>query len=181
MDKKAIRARMRTERKALASEVRKASDAAISRELCARVEKGVLRAPFAVYLASSDEIDLKDFISFILERGEKVASPRWNGEAYDLAVLEGIDDSCLRVGPMSIKEPAEAKIVSPSEVMTWIVPGLAFSPDGGRLGYGGGWYDRFLADKAPSAVTIGVARPFQKVADLPLEPHDIPLNEVIFL
>ena len=181
MDKKAIRARMRTERKALASEVRKASDAAISRELCARVEKGVLRAPFAVYLASPDEIDLKDFISFLLERGEKVVSPRWNGEAYDLAVLEGIDDSCLRVGPMSIKEPAEAKSVPPSEVMTWIVPGLAFSPEGGRLGYGGGWYDRFLADKAPSAVTIGVARPFQKVADLPLEPHDIKLNDVIFL
>lgn len=179
MDKKAIRARMRTERKALASEVRKASDAAISRELCARVEKGVLRAPFAVYLASPDEIDLKDFISFLLERGEKVVSPRWNGEAYDLAVLEGIDDSCLRVGPMSIKEPAEAKIVPPSEVMTWIVPGLAFSPDGGRLGYGGGWYDRFLADKAPSAVTIGVARPFQRVAELPIEPHDIRLDEVI--
>lgn len=181
MDKKAIRARMRTERKALASEVRKASDAAISRELCARVEKGVLRAPFAVYLASPDEIDLKDFISFLLERGEKVVSPRWNGEAYDLAVLEGIDDSCLRVGPMSIKEPAEAKIVPPSEVMTWIVPGLAFLPDGGRLGYGGGWYDRFLADKAPSAVTIGVARPFQRVAELPIEPHDIRLDEVISL
>lgn len=181
MDKKAIRARMRTERKALASEVRKASDAAISRELCARVEKGVLRAPFAVYLASPDEIDLKDFISFLLERGEKVAAPRWNGEAYDLAVLEGIDDSCLRVGPMSIKEPAEAKIVPPSEVMTWIVPGLAFSPDGGRLGYGGGWYDRFLFAKAPSAVAIGVARPFQRVAELPIEPHDIRLDEVISL
>ena len=181
MDKKAIRARMRTERKALASEVRKASDAAISRELCARVEKGALRAPFAVYLASADEIDLAPFLSFLLKRGEKVVSPRWNGAAYDLAVLDGLDDSSLRVGPMSIKEPAEAKIVSSSEVMTWIVPGLAFSPEGGRLGYGGGWYDRFLADKAPSAVTIGVARPFQKVAHLPLEPHDICLNDVIFL
>ena len=181
MDKKAIRARMRTERKALASEVRKASDATISRELCARVEKGVLRAPFAVYLASPDEIDLAPFLRFLLQRGEKVVSPRWNGEAYDLAVLEGIDDSCLRVGPMSIKEPAEAKIVPPSEVMTWIVPGLAFSPDGGRLGYGGGWYDRFLSAKAPSAVAIGVARPFQKVDDLPLEPHDVRLDDVLFL
>ena len=172
---------MRAKRKSMAPGARESSDAAISLELCARVERGELRAPFAVYLASPDEIDLKDFISFLLERGEKVVSPRWNGEAYDLAVLEGIDDSCLRVGPMSIKEPAEAKIVPPLEVMTWIVPGLAFSPDGGRLGYGGGWYDRFLSAKAPSAVAIGVARPFQKVDDLPLEPHDVRLDDVVFL
>lgn len=164
----------------MASEVRKASDAAISRALCARVERGELRAPFAVYLASIDEIDLTSFISFLLERGEKVVAPRWNGEVYDLAVLAGLNDSSLRIGPMSIKEPAGADFMHPAEVATWIVPGLAFSADGGRLGYGGGWYDRFLSQKASSAVALGVARPFQEVSRVPLEKHDIRLDEVIF-
>ena len=48
-------------------------------------------------------------------------------------------------GPMNILEPAEADIVKPADVEVWVIPGLAFTKDGKRLGYGGGWYDRLLA------------------------------------
>ena len=61
----------------------------------------------------------------------------------------------------------------------WVVPGLAFTRKGARLGYGGGWYDRFLAAADPSAVLLGVAYPFQMVEELPSEPHDIRLTDVV--
>ena len=48
-------------------------------------------------------------------------------------------------GPMNILEPAEADIVKPADVEVWVIPGLAFTKDGKRLGYGDGWYDRLLA------------------------------------
>ena len=75
--------------------------------------------------------------------------------------------------------PAEAEIVRPQDVSVWIVPGLAFTEDGKRLGYGGGWYDRLLAATAGNALKIGVAHAFQLVDDLPSEQHDILLDRVV--
>ena len=127
----------------------------------------------AVYLASPDEIDLSDFILALLDRGAAVVSPRWNGETYKLARLRSLSGKDLRRGPMNILEPARAEIVRPSEVAVWTVPGLAFTRDGKRLGYGGGWYDRLLAYARSDSVKVGVAHLFQIVEDLPHEPHDV--------
>ena len=108
-----------------------------------------------------------------------VVASRWNGETYELAVLKGLGARHLRRGPMGIMEPVDAEIVPPEKVCAWIVPGLAFTRDGRRLGYGGGWYDRFLAAASKDSVKLGVAYSFQIVEDLPAEPHDIPLTAVV--
>jgi 5-formyltetrahydrofolate cyclo-ligase len=60
-----------------------------------------------------------------------------------------------------------------------IVPGLAFTPHGDRLGHGGGWYDRFLAGRRPECRTIGVGFVEQIVDTLPVEDHDIRLDHVV--
>lgn len=135
--------------------------------------------PVAVYLASSEEIDLTEFIRKILDCGVKVVAPRWNGTCYDLAAVKGLGAEHLRQGPMGIMEPAEDEFVPPEQVEAWIVPGLAFTRDGARLGYGGGWYDRFLSAAPRSALTVGVAHSFQVVDSLPTEPHDIMLRHVV--
>jgi 5-formyltetrahydrofolate cyclo-ligase len=66
---------------------------------------------------------------------------------------------------------------------TWpdvvLVPGLAFTTTGGRLGQGGGWYDRFLADVRPECTTIGVCFAEQVVDELPIEPHDVAVDIVV--
>ena len=166
---------MRERRRALTPEDRTAA----SEIVCAKLAALNLRSPIAVYLASSQEIDLSPFIRKMLESGAKVVAPRWNGETYELAVLNGLDEAHLRQGQMGILEPAEAEIVSPKEVEIWLVPGLAFTRNGKRLGYGGGWYDRLLADAPKASLKIGIAHAFQVVDDLPSEPHDILLSGIV--
>ena len=174
-DKGEIRRMMRERRRVLTLEER----AAASQSVCAKLAALNSRSLLAVYLASPQEIDLSSFIRKMLTTGVKVVAPRWNGETYELAVLRGLGETCLRKGPMGILEPTEAEIVSPKEVEVWLVPGLAFTRDGKRLGYGGGWYDRLLAEAPKDARKIGIAHAFQVVDDLPSEPHDIRLTEVI--
>ena len=184
-DKNEIRAAMKARRKALTPEERKAASEIICAKLAADSDIGLRvdpldgGSPIAVYLASPQEIDLSPFIRKMLERGVKVVAPRRNGETYELAVLKGLDDAHLRQGPMGILEPVEAEIVSPKEVGVWLVPGLAFTRNGKRLGYGGGWYDRLLAEAPKDAWKIGIAHAFQIVDDLPSESHDILLSKVI--
>lgn len=60
-----------------------------------------------------------------------------------------------------------------------LVPGLAFTADGERLGQGGGWYDRFLTDVRSDCVAIGVGFHEQILAGLPTEPHDVRLDGVV--
>ena len=180
-----FRREMRARRKALSSAERAAASAVICEKLARHVGLGEcmdpleIGSPIAVYLASPDEIDLGAYIERVLSYGSKVVAPRWNGETYELAVLKGLDEQHLRRGPMGIMEPVDAEIVSAKEVYGWIVPGLAFTQDGRRLGYGGGWYDRLLADAPKDAVKLGVAYSFQVVDDLPAEPHDIMLMGVV--
>jgi 5-formyltetrahydrofolate cyclo-ligase len=67
----------------------------------------------------------------------------------------------------------------PTSVDVVIVPGVAFTPDGARLGQGGGWYDRFLASVRPDCTSIGVGFDPQLVDVLPTEPHDIRLDSIV--
>ena len=166
---------MRERRKALTPEERTAA----SEVICAKLVALQLKSPIAVYLASTQEIDLSPVIRKMLAMGVKVVAPRWNGETYELAVLKGLDEAHLCKGPMGILEPAEAEIVSPKEAEIWLVPGLAFTRNGKRLGYGGGWYDRLLTDAPKGSLKLGIAHAFQVVDDLPSESHDILLSKVV--
>ncbi len=60
-----------------------------------------------------------------------------------------------------------------------VLPGLAFTADGARLGQGGGWYDRLLAQVRPDCVTIGVCFAEQLVDHVPSEPHDVDVDVVV--
>jgi len=165
----------------LSDDERNEASAAVCAKLAARADVRATpeESPVAVYLALPDEIDLGAYIGQMLRLGRRVVAPRWNGETYELAVLKGLGPQCLQRGPMGIMEPVDAEVVSPREVFAWIVPGLAFTRSGRRLGYGGGWYDRFLSDAPKDAVKLGVAYSFQIVEDLPAESHDIPLTAVV--
>ena len=182
MDKREIRKTMKARRRALTPARRAALSAAICRELLARDDVRAAmaaRQTFAVYLASPEEVDLSGLIARLWAADCPVAVPAWRDGTYVLARYAC--DTALVAGPMGIREPSAAGDPPGDslEPAVWIVPGLAFTAKGARLGYGGGWYDRFLSAAAPGAVAIGVAYPFQIVAELPVEPHDIALTAVV--
>lgn len=88
-------------------------------------------------------------------------------------------------GRMGILEPdpARSPAVSPLEIDLVLVPGLGFTLDGGRLGFGGGFYDRFLEKLGPQIPTVAACLSCQmlSVEQLPLEAHDIPIQRVLHL
>lgn len=174
-DEKALwRGEMRRRRKGVPPEAR----ARASRDVCAQLAARTLGGVVAVYLAGPDEIDLSAFVEAALGRGVCLLAPRWTGETYALAELRGLSPDCLRAGPHGILEPVDASsdVARPT---AWLVPGLAFTHDGRRLGYGGGWYDRLLASADAQTPKLGIAYSFQVVDDLPSEPHDIRLTGLV--
>lgn len=180
--KKSLRDDMRIRRRAMTAAEKSAADATICENLAARddvAERIAAGSPVAVYLASREEIDIDRFVMHLIGRGADVVAPRWNGVAYELARLKGLGGTSLRRGPMGIREPAEAEIVSPGAVRVWVVPGLAFDKNGARLGYGGGWYDRLLSAAPHGAAMIGIAYRFQIVDAVHSEPHDIPMTDIV--
>lgn len=182
-DRKAeLRAEMRRRRHGVAPSAR----AQAAQRICARLLDLPLGDAVAVYLSGADEIDLTAFIAAALARGTRLLAPRWTGETYELADLKGLTPDCLRVGPHGIREPREPSAAGDGRGQAlaavpsaWLVPGLAFTRAGHRLGYGGGWYDRLLAAAAPQARLLGIAYSFQVVGDLPTEPHDVRLSGLV--
>jgi 5-formyltetrahydrofolate cyclo-ligase len=83
---------------------------------------------------------------------------------------------CAATGRLAAVPEAD---VEPSWPDVVIVPGLAFTAAGDRLGQGGGWYDRFLSAVRPDCVSIGVCFAEQVVAALPVEVHDVTVDHVV--
>ena len=75
--------------------------------------------------------------------------------------------------------PEDDPSPDPAMIDVMVVPGIAFTARGDRLGQGGGWYDRFLSQVRSECVTIGVCFEPQIVDDLPTEPHDVALDIVV--
>ena len=88
----------------------------------------------------------------------------------------------LEVGEFNILtvKPELRKFIEPARIEVVIVPGAAFDLSGGRLGLGGGYYDRFLP-LAVNAKKIALAYDFQLVDALPTEPHDTKINFILTL
>jgi 5-formyltetrahydrofolate cyclo-ligase len=94
----------------------------------------------------------------------------WCAEHGLAAFRPDVDGPDLRVAPGDV-DPATLDVV--------VVPGLGFTPDGRRIGQGGGHYDRFLPRLRPGCLTIGAAFAEQIVADLPVEAHDADVDAVV--
>lgn len=83
----------------------------------------------------------------------------------------------LEPGAMGIPAPkASLPCLPPDQVELMLVPGLAFTRSGKRLGYGGGYYDRYLPLLSPRALVLAPALPEQIVPDLPTDAHDVPIR-----
>jgi 5-formyltetrahydrofolate cyclo-ligase len=107
--------------------------------------------------------------------------PRVARGQMEFVAVESLEDLTTSPWHPQIREHslANARVISPSEIAAILIPGLAFTNDGHRLGRGGGYYDRYLAALPATAIKIGVCFAFQLVSALPTEPHDARMNCVV--
>ena len=90
------------------------------------------------------------------------------------------DPATMRRGAFGIDEPGPGAVeCPPSEIDIVVVPGVAFTAAGDRLGRGRGYYDRYLSQRGMRAVRVGVCYAHQLVAVLPVEPHDVRMACVV--
>ena len=87
-------------------------------------------------------------------------------------------DNLIPSGKFRIPEPIEIMKVAYKNIDSVLVPGIAFDKEGSRIGYGLGYYDKFLA-KVPKAVKIGLCFDFQIVDKVPREEHDVPVDFIV--
>ena len=132
------------------------------------------------YYPLPDEVDIRQLLDELVAGGKTVLLPRVTGdETMELRVYTGPEG--LSGGAFHILEPVGELFTDYASVDIILVPGLAFDALGHRLGRGRGYYDRFLITSgiAESGKTIGICFDFQKVAEVPVDEYDIPLDEVI--
>ena len=122
------------------------------------------------------EVDTVAMIEYVLKVGVRIALPKVvcdNLLFLEIKSLEDVEKSSI--GLMEPKYYCEV-VDEPNAIM--IIPGAAFDRTGNRIGYGGGYYDRFLA-KEPNHKKIALAYDFQIYDILPMEKHDIKVDEII--
>jgi 5-formyltetrahydrofolate cyclo-ligase len=135
-----------------------------------------------IYVNFRSEVETLELIKKCINRDIRVAVPLVDASAVRMIPLLIKDpEQDLVPGYYNIPEPDPKKSLrlEPGEIDAAVIPGSVFDIHGGRLGYGGGYYDRFLLNDAPQAKRIGLAFELQVVDKVPLEPHDQPLDILI--
>lgn len=132
----------------------------------------------ALFAPMHDEPDV-ELLWKKIRAGKKTAIyPRIDGDRLSWFTVS--EPRELAVSRWDLREPSTyASQIAISEIDFMLVPGIAFSSSGERLGRGGGFYDRALADDTFRALKIGVCFDLQRVEELPVESHDCPMDIVV--
>lgn len=129
------------------------------------------------YLPYNQEVRTVPMLERALKDGKKVAVPKVYGEEMKFLYLD--DLNAVAKGYAGIPEPIADEPVAHDETALVLMPGLAFDPQGHRIGYGGGFYDKFLAAE-PNHPTLALCYEFQMLPKLDVEDHDIPVDTVLW-
>ena len=176
MDKKELRRSIRERKRAMTEE-----------EIVSRSEKlGVLFAQSEAYknaktiygyLPYNQEVRTVPMLEQALKDGKKVAVPKVYGDEMKFLYLDDLTQ--VEKGYAAIPEPIADGPVADDDTALVLMPGLAFDPAGHRIGYGGGFYDKFLAAE-PNHPTLALCYEFQMLPELHTEEHDIPVDTVLW-
>ena len=133
-----------------------------------------------VFLSFGSEVLTDDLLRWGWEAGKRMVIPLCRPEDRRLTTCLLCGFAELEAGHYGIREPkAEiVRTVPREEIDAVLVPAVAFDRRGYRVGYGGGYYDRFLPE-VPRAARIGVAFSRQIVAEIPADSHDVPADRIV--
>ena len=129
------------------------------------------------YLSYNQEVRTVPMLEQALRDGKRVAVPKVYGDEMKFLYLD--DLTKVSKGYAGIPEPIADGPVADDTTALVLMPGLAFDPQGHRIGYGGGFYDKFLAAE-PNHPTLALCYEFQMLPVLDTEEHDIPVDTVLW-
>ena len=176
MDKKALRRSIGALKKTMTEEQIRQKSARLTE---AFLETDYYRNARCIYgyLPYNQEVRTVPLLEQALKDGKRVAVPKVYGEEMRFLYIE--DMSGIAPGSYGIPEPvADDPVANDPEALV-LMPGLAFDPKGNRMGYGGGFYDRFL-EAEPLHPTVALCYDFQMLPHLETEEHDIPVDLVLW-
>lgn len=132
-----------------------------------------------IYMSMENEVDTYGVISKLIRQGMPVGLPR----CYPNGVLRfhQVDElESLMMSPFGVLEPSmDAPVVEPDAHTAIFIPGLAFDAHNNRLGYGGGYYDRYLAAHQTFYGKYFIIFESQRVEEVPCDEWDLPIESVI--
>jgi 5-formyltetrahydrofolate cyclo-ligase len=123
------------------------------------------------------EVETAPLLDRLREAGSRVVLPRVEGR--DVVAVAHAPGAPVAASSFGAMEPAGAEVVDPIEVDVVIVPGVAFDRLGRRVGYGGGFYDRFLGRTRPGVPAVAAAFALQVVAEVPEGPMDRRVDAIV--
>lgn len=173
--RKAERERLIAARIALSVEERLAHAELLEADLDAVVSKIAPRS-ISLYWPFRGEPDLRAWMRRAHESGVRIALPVVLAKGRPLVFREWRPGALLARGVWSIPYPADGK---PLETDVVIAPLVGFDPEGYRLGYGGGFFDRTLAALTPRPVAIGIGHSIAALATIYPQPHDIAMDWIL--
>ena len=176
MNKQELRAWVRQKKRAMTVEEIEARSAALAEKFC---ETDFYRNAKTIYgyLPYNQEVRTVPILQRAIADGKRVAVPKVFGETMEFIWLD--DLNAVEDGYCHIPEPIANEPIADEPSALVLMPGLAFDRNGGRMGYGGGFYDKYLSEH-PGHPTAALCYGFQMMEKLDMEDHDIPVNVVIW-
>lgn len=181
MNKKTLRKYMLEKRSQLSLDEIKNKSQTITKSLLNLEEYNKANFIFT-FISFKDEVNTHEIIKKSLEKNKRIGVPITIPKNKELKVSELMDfDKELELGYYDILTPKEEylKIVPPDIIDLVLVPGLVFDRQGYRVGYGGGYYDRFFNSLDEDVLKIGICYDIQIQAKVPRGSYDIPVNYIL--
>ena len=176
MDKKQLRASIREQKRAM-TEAQIITASEKLGELFVATQMYQQAKTIYGYLPYNQEVRTVPMLERAMADGKRVAVPKVYGEEMRFIYIS--DMSRISAGYAGIPEPIDDEPVADDPTALVLMPGLAFDPQGHRIGYGGGFYDRFLAQE-PDHPTVALCYDFQMLPKLETEEFDIPVDCVLW-
>jgi len=176
MDKKALRHQIRQQKRAMSEQQIFSASQRLAENFFATRQYAEAKTVYG-YLPYNQEVRTVPILQRALDDGKRVAVPKVYGE--DMRFIYITDFDSLENSEMGIPEPVADGPVADDVTALVIMPGLAFDPQGHRIGYGGGYYDKFLAAE-PEHPTVALCYDFQMFPRLDTDAFDIPVDLVLW-
>lgn len=176
MDKKQLRRMIRERKRAMTEAEIQSRSEALAQLLYASEAYRNAKTIYG-YLPYNQEVRTVPMLEQALRDGKQVAVPKVFGDEMKFLYLQDLTQ--VAKGYAGIPEPIADEPVAEDKTALVLMPGLAFDPKGHRIGYGGGFYDRFLAAE-PNHPTLALCYEFQLLPKLETEEHDIPVDVVLW-